>query len=82
MSMKTFKCHVRYLGVYHKGTVPAETEDEAWTRFLNLIKSGQTQTFKEDAYRKDRLYLFIEEVDNDVTVSVSSEKNALRSKVE
>lgn len=62
--MKTFICHARYLGVYHKGRVTADTEDQAWQRFLNLIKSGQTQTFKEDVYRTDRLYLFIEEQNN------------------
>lgn len=62
--MKAFLCHARYLGVYHKGQVQAETEDLAWQRFLNLIKSGQTQTLVEDVYRKDRLYLFIEELNN------------------
>lgn len=64
MNMKTFICHARYLGVYHKAQVDADTEDQAWQRFLNLVKSGQTQTFKEDVYRKDRLYLFIEEHKN------------------
>ena len=62
--MKTFVCHARFLGVYHKGNVNADTEDQAWQRFHNLIKSGQTQTSKEDVYRKDRLYLFIEEINN------------------
>lgn len=64
MTMKTFICHARYLGVYHKAKLDADNEETAWRRFTNLIKSGQTQTFKEDVYRKDRLYCFIEEYEN------------------
>lgn len=75
MIMKTFICHARFLGVYHRAQLDADNEESAWQRFLNLIKSGQTQTFKEDVYRKDRLYLFIEEL-----INASGQHGVVRSK--
>ena len=69
--MKLYRIQARYKEIYIDKMLEAENDKAALETFSNGVNSGEIKGIDEGFYKADRVYITFEEVDRNVTTTIS-----------
>lgn len=75
-SMKTYRVRAHWHGFFFKADVKAKTDEQAQEEFAKTVREGKASMVEDAFYRPDRLYVTLEEVNDDDSNSSRSESTS------